>query len=88
MALKIEDIEVNFSADDVAEYINRLNSWINTRGQSDEKALKGGFLTTVLKETLTSQRPLIYPKALSDVSIADIQEALRKYIVFAEEPRI
>ncbi len=47
---KLECLDINCSADEVAEYIDRFNFWIDTRGTSDEKAIKGAFLTAVGKD--------------------------------------
>ncbi len=44
---ELECPNINCSADEVAEYIDRFNFWIDTRGTSDEKAIKGVFLTAV-----------------------------------------
>ncbi len=41
---KQECLNNYWSADEVAEYIDRFNFWIDTRGTSDEKAIKGAFL--------------------------------------------
>ncbi len=65
--------------DDVTEYINRFNSWIYTRGTSDEKAIEGTFITAFGKEALSLLRTLVYSKTLRDVSIADIQEVLLRH---------
>ncbi len=42
---KLECLDIYCSADEIAEYIDRFNFWIDTRGTSDEKAIKGAFLT-------------------------------------------
>ncbi len=47
---KLESFNINCSADEVAEYIDRFTFWIDTRGTSDEKAIKGAFLTAVGKD--------------------------------------
>ncbi len=46
---KPENLDINCSA----EFIDCLNSWIDTRGMGNEKAIKGAFLTAVGKEHLT-----------------------------------
>ncbi len=46
---KLECLNINCSADEVADYIDRFNFWIDTRGMGDEKAIKGTFLTAVGK---------------------------------------
>ncbi len=68
------------STDEVAEYIDRFNFWIDTRGTSDEKAFKGVFIKAVGKGASTLLRTLVYPKTLRDASIADIQEALLRHV--------
>ncbi len=50
---KLECLSINCSADEVAEYIDRFNFWIDTRGTSDEKAIKGAFLTAVGKDAFS-----------------------------------
>ncbi len=77
---KLECLDINCSADEVAEYIDRLNFWIDIRGTSDEKAIKGAFLTAVGKEAFSLLRTLVYPKTLRDASIAEIQEALLRHV--------
>ncbi len=73
---KLENLDVNSSAVEIVEYIGRLNFWIDTKETSDEKAIKGAFLTAVGKEAFTLLKTLVYPKTLGDASITDIQEAL------------
>ncbi len=40
-------------ADEIGEYIDRFNFWIDTREFSDEIVIKGGFLTAVGREAFT-----------------------------------
>ncbi len=40
----------NATADEIAEYIDWLNFWIDTKETRDDKAIKGAFLTAVGKE--------------------------------------
>ncbi len=77
---KLECLDINCSADEVAEYIDRFNFWIDTRGTSDEKAIKGAFLTAVGKEAFSLLRTLVYPKTLRDASVAEIQGALLRHV--------
>ncbi len=77
---KLECLNINCSADEVAEYIDRFNFWIDTRGTSDEKAIKGAFLTAVKKDAFSLLRTLVYPKTLRDASIAEIQGALLRHV--------
>ncbi len=51
--LKMESLDTGGSADEIMEYSDRLNFWIDTRKTSDEKAVEGAFLTAVGKEALT-----------------------------------
>ncbi len=76
---KLECLNINCSADEVAEYIDRFNFWIDTRGTSEEKTIKGTFITAFGKEALSLLRTLVYSKTLRDVSIADIQEVLLRH---------
>ncbi len=69
MEPKLESLEINCSADEVAEYIDRSKFWVDTRGTGDEKALKGAFLTAVGKEAFTLLRTLVYPQTLRNASI-------------------
>ncbi len=69
---KLECLDINCSADEVAEYIDRFNFWIDTRGTSDGKSIKGDFLRAVGKDVFSLLRNLIYPKTLRDASIAEI----------------
>ncbi len=50
---KLECLDIICSADEVAEYINQFNFWIDTRGTSDEKAIRGAFLKAVEKGAFT-----------------------------------
>ncbi len=59
---KLEGLDINFSADEVAEYIDRFNFWIDTREASDEMSIKGAFLTAVGEKAFTMPRTLVYPK--------------------------
>ncbi len=80
MESKLECLNFNCSADEVEEYIDRFNFWIDTRGTSDEKAIKGAFLTAVGKDAFSLQRALVYPKTLRDASIAETQGALLRHV--------
>ncbi len=44
---KLENLDVSVSADEILEYIVRFNFWIDSRESSDDKAIKGAFLTAV-----------------------------------------
>ncbi len=55
---KLENLDVNSSADEITEYIDRFNFWIDTKETSDDKAIKGAFLTAVGKEAFTLPRVL------------------------------
>ncbi len=77
---KLENLDVNSSADEIAEYINRFNFWIDTKETSDDKAIKGAFPTAVGKEAFTLLKTLAYPKTLRDASITEIQEALLRHV--------
>ncbi len=37
---KLDNLDVNSSADEIAEYIDRFNFWIDTKETSDDKAFK------------------------------------------------
>ncbi len=75
---KLENLDVNSSADEIAEYIDRFN--FDTKETSDDKAIKGAFLTAVGKEAFTLLKTLIYAKTLRDASITEIQEALLRHV--------
>ncbi len=77
---KLECLDINCSADEVTEYIDRFNFWIETRGTSDDKAIKGAFLTAVGRDAFSLIRALVYPKTLRDASIAEIQGALLRHV--------
>ncbi len=77
---KLENLDVNSSADEIAEYIDRFNFWIDTKETSDDKANKGAFLTAVGKEAFTLLKTLVYPKTLRDAFITEIQEALLRHV--------
>ncbi len=53
---------------------------MDTRGTSDEKAIKGAFLTAVGKDAFSLLRTLVYPKTLRDASIAEIQGKLLRHV--------
>ncbi len=61
---KLECLDINCSADEVAEYIDWFNFWIETSGTNDE--IKGVFVTAVGKELFSLLRNLVYPKTLRD----------------------
>ncbi len=67
---KLECLDINCSADEVSEYIDRFNFWIDTRETSDERAIKGAFLTAVGMGAFSLLRTLVYPKTLRDALIA------------------
>ncbi len=76
---KLESLDVNSSADEIGEYLDRFNFWIDTRETSDDKASKRAFLTAVGKEAFTLMKTLVYPKTLRDASITEMQEALLRH---------
>ncbi len=47
---KLENVDGNSSPDEIAEYRDRFNFWIDTKETSDDKAIKGAFPTAVGKE--------------------------------------
>ncbi len=77
---KLECLNINCSADEVAEYIDRFNFWIDTRGTNDEKAIKGAFLTAAGKDAFSLLKTLVYPKTLRDTPIAEIKGALLRHV--------
>ncbi len=77
---QLENLDVNMSADEISEYIDRFNFRIDTRETSVDKAIKGAFLTAVGKEAFTLLKTLVYPKTLRDASITEIQEALLRHV--------
>ncbi len=72
---KLENLVVNMSPDEILEYIDRFNFWIDTRETRDDKAIKGAFLNLVGKEVFTLLKTLVYPETLRDASTTEIQEA-------------
>ncbi len=48
---KLENLNVNGSADEITEYIDWFNFWIDTNEASYKKAIKGPFLAAVRKKT-------------------------------------
>ncbi len=40
---KLKNLDVNSSADEIGEYIDRFNFWIDTKETSDVKAIKSAF---------------------------------------------
>ncbi len=75
-----ECLDINCSADEVAEYIDWFNFWIDTRGTSDKKAIKGTYLAVVGKEAFSLLRTLVCPKTLRNASVAEIQGALLRHV--------
>ncbi len=63
---KLERLSINCSAEKLAAYIDRFYFWIDTRTKSDEKAIKGVFLSAVGKKTFTLLRTLENTKTLTD----------------------
>ncbi len=61
MDSKLENLDVNSPADEIGENIDIFNFWINTRETSDDKVIKGTFLTVVGKEAFTLLKTLVYP---------------------------
>ncbi len=55
---KLKCLDINWSADKVAKYIDRFNFWIDTSGPSDEKAIRNSFLTVFGKEAFSLPRTL------------------------------
>ncbi len=56
---KLENLDVNSSADEIAEYKDRFNFWIDTKETGDDKAIKGAFLTAVVNEAFTLLKTLV-----------------------------
>ncbi len=53
----LENLDVNGSADEIGEYIDRFNFWIDIRETSDDKAI----LMAAGKEAFTLLKTLVYP---------------------------
>ncbi len=81
---KLECLDINWPPDKVAEHIGRFNFWIDTRGPSDEKAIRNDFLTVVGKEAFSLLRTRVFPLTLRDASVAEIQGALQTSPVWAD----
>ncbi len=73
MGPKLENLDVNGSADEVTEYTDWLNFRINTNEASYKKQLKAFFL----RQSGRKHSP--YPKTLRDVSIPESCETLLRY---------
>ncbi len=58
--MKLESLNINGSVDEIIEYVDQFNSWMDTRGTSNEKPITDAFLTTVGKEQFTLLRTLVY----------------------------
>ncbi len=69
MNQKLENLGINGSANEITEYINRCNSWIDTRETFDVREIKGASLQT-----------LVSHKTLNDASITEIQETLLRRV--------
>ncbi len=65
---------------EISEYTDGFNFWIDTRETSDDKAIKGAFLTAVGKEAFTLLKTLVNPTTLRDASITEIQGALLRHV--------
>ncbi len=76
---KVENLDINGSAEEITEYIDWFNFWIDTNEASYKKAIKGPFLAAVGKKAFTLLKILVYPKTLRDVSIPESREALLRY---------
>ncbi len=64
----MENLDVNSSADEIGEYIDRFNFSIDIRETRDDKAIKGAFLMAVEKEAFTLLKTLVYTTTLRDAS--------------------
>ncbi len=73
-------LDVNSSADEIVEYIESFNFWIDTKETSDDKPIQGAFPTAIGKEAFTLLKTLVYPKTLRDASTREIQEALLRHV--------
>ncbi len=76
---KCEHLDVDMSADEIGEYIDRFHFWIDNRESSSDKAIKGAFLMAVGMEAFTLLKTLVYHKTLRDASITEIQETLLRH---------
>ncbi len=80
MDLSLENLNINGVANEITEYIDRSNFYIDTRGTSDGTTIKGVFLTAVGKEAFTLLKTLAYPKILRNAS----SQKFKKY--FCDTP--
>ncbi len=75
MDSNVKNLDINGPADEITEYIDRLNFWIDTRGTIDEKAIKGGR-----KGSIHPTKNVGLPQTLRDVSVSEIQEVILLHV--------
>ncbi len=75
MEPKLENMDVNGLANEIAIYIDRFNFWFDTKETNVEKTLKAFFAQRLGMRKKT----LVYQKALRDASITKFQETLLRH---------
>ncbi len=73
---KLANQDINGSAGDIAEIIDRIDFRVDTRETRYENEMLGASITAVEKKAFTLSKTLVYRKILRHASITEIHEAL------------
>ncbi|GAA48494.1 Rho-related protein racI [Clonorchis sinensis] len=79
MPAEMEPLDVNSTARDVEDYLERFDIWCLTKSDMDDKKLTAYFLHFVGKEAYTLIKNLVYPESPIHISYNELKKKLLQH---------
>ncbi|GAA48515.1 hypothetical protein CLF_101702 [Clonorchis sinensis] len=79
MPAEMEPLDVNSTARDVEDYLERCDIWCLTKSDMDDKKLTAYFLHFVGKEAYTLIKNLVYPESPIDISYNELKKKVLQH---------
>ncbi|GAA57023.1 hypothetical protein CLF_112014 [Clonorchis sinensis] len=79
MPAEMEPIDVNSTARDVEDYLERFDIWCLTKSDMDDKKLTAYFLHFLGKEAYTLIKNLVYPESPIDISYNELKKKVLQH---------
>ncbi|GAA50932.1 hypothetical protein CLF_105252 [Clonorchis sinensis] len=76
---EMEPLDVNSTARDVEDYLERFDIWCLTKSDMDDKKLTAYFLHFVGKEAYTLIKNLVYPESPVDISYNELKKKVLQH---------
>ncbi|GAA54230.1 hypothetical protein CLF_112787, partial [Clonorchis sinensis] len=79
MPAEMEPLDVNSTARDVEDYLERFDIWCLTKSDMDDKKFTAYFLHFVGKEAYTLIKNLVYPESPIDISYNELKKKVLQH---------